>query len=234
MRAGGVPAGHGVGLSCYGCGNGVPGALPPGRGVGAGRLCSWGGRTAAAGPGGTGGVVSPAGGDTPAVGSGGQGDAARVIAPRSLHAGAALCHLRPRGAGAGAVWDSSTRRFRWQELWVRNVARAEPGEVPRAVPRAYPRGAGLYPVARGSRAGAGAGRGAAAVTGPGGPVPGLGWAGCGCAALCTGSAGMQHPRRGPGDLRCVFVGFFWGKHRASASGRVLLRGRGAAGETHSS
>lgn len=168
-----------------------------------------GGRTTATGPAGTGGLLSVAGGDTPALASGGHGDAPRVIPPRSLHPGAALRHLRPRGAGAGAVWDTDTRRFRWQGFWVQNVAQAWRG-LPRAVPRAYPREAGLYPIARGSRAGAGAGRGAAAVTGPGGPVPGLGWVRMRC--CLDGERGDAAPQEGTwGHLRCAFVGIFWGK-----------------------
>lgn len=46
---------------------------------------------------------------------------------------------------------------------------------PEPVSRAYPREAGIYPVARGSRAGTDVGRGAAVVTGAGRPLLGLGW-----------------------------------------------------------
>lgn len=95
---------------------------------------------------------------------------------------------------------------------MQNVACARPGEVPRAVPGAYPREAGLYPVAGGSCAGAGVGSGAAGVTGLSGPC--RGWAVCECAAVWTGSAGMQHPRRGPGGTCAVRLsGFFGGSPR---------------------
>lgn len=95
---------------------------------------------------------------------------------------------------------------------MQNVACARPGEVPRAVPGAYPWEAGLHPVAGGSCAGAGVGSGAAGVTGLSGPCQG--WAVCECAAAWTGSAGMQHPRRGPGGTCAVRLsGFFGGSPR---------------------